>query len=108
MSAKCLKGEQWIKEIINSGSDSDEGNECNLEFRKRRENSPARILNTSVSEESEEPEIRIDTPSGIKWTSKKHSPKLHDFTPQHSVVVGNNLNHSSRVLEYFLIFFLKI
>ncbi|GBO32866.1 hypothetical protein AVEN_110976-1 [Araneus ventricosus] len=65
MNAKRLKGEQWIKVIIDSGSDSDEENEYNLAFRKRRKHSPAGILRTSEYEETEEPEIRIHTPSGI-------------------------------------------
>ncbi|GBM66099.1 hypothetical protein AVEN_169770-1 [Araneus ventricosus] len=108
MSAKRLKGEHWIKEVIDSESDSDEENEYNLAFRKRRKNNPARILSTSASEEAEEPEIRIDTPSGIKWASKKHSPKIHDFTPQHSGVVGNNLNRSSRFLDYFRLLFSEV
>ncbi|GBN60719.1 hypothetical protein AVEN_116758-1 [Araneus ventricosus] len=69
-------------------------------IRKGRKNNPARILSTSESKETDEPEIQIDTPSGIKWTSKKHSPKIHDFTPQHSGVVGNNLNRSARILDY--------
>ncbi|GBM45849.1 hypothetical protein AVEN_180717-1 [Araneus ventricosus] len=103
-----LKREQLIKEIIASGSDSDEENEYNLPFCKSRKKNPSRILSTSESEETEEPEIRIYTPSGIKWTSKKHSPNIHDFTPQHSGVVGNNLNRSSRILDYFRLLFLKI
>ncbi|CAK9816296.1 hypothetical protein ANTPLA_LOCUS8951 [Anthophora plagiata] len=104
MSVKRLKGEQWIKEIIDSKSDSDEENEYYLAFRKRRGNNPARVLSTSESEEAEEPEVRIDTPS-IKWTSKKLSPKIHDFTPHHSGVVGNNLSRSSRILDYFQLLF---
>lgn len=87
MSVKRLKGEQSIKEIITSKCDSDEENEYYLAFCKRRRNNPARVLSTSESEEATVPGVRIDTPSRIKWTSKKHSPKIHNFTPHHSGVV---------------------
>lgn len=101
MSVKRLKGAQWTKKIIASKSDSEEENEYLLAFRKRRRNNPVRVLSTSESEEAEMPEVRIDTPSGIKWTSKKHSPKIHSFTPHHSGLVENNLGRSSKSLDYF-------
>ncbi|XP_046837276.1 piggyBac transposable element-derived protein 4-like [Vespa crabro] len=103
MSGKRMKKEQCIKGIIDSKSDSDKENKYNLAYRKRRRYNP--VFSTSESEEAEKPELRIDTPSSIKWTSKKPSPKIHDFTSHHSGVVGDNLNHSSKILDYFRLLF---
>lgn len=57
MSAKrFMRGEQRIKEI------TDEESEYNLAFCKMRKNNRAHILGILESEETEDPEIRIDTP----------------------------------------------
>ncbi|GBL92087.1 hypothetical protein AVEN_102629-1 [Araneus ventricosus] len=104
MSAKRLKGEQWIKEIIDSGSDSDEENEYNLAFRKRRKVNPARILRTSESEETEELKYELIFLLASNGLLRSIVQKFM-ILRQHSGVVGNNLNHSSRILDFFRLLF---